>query len=69
MIRNNLDGYSCFWQYWIDLTTYAPTPPRLGEKPQGSAYITVPGGEDFNRAVAAAGLGLEARLPTNWLLL
>lgn len=43
----------------MDLTTYVPTLPRLGETLRGSAYITVPGGKGDNQAVAAARMGAE----------
>ncbi len=43
----------------MDLTTYVPALPRLGETLRGSAYITVPGGKGDNQAVAAARMGAE----------
>jgi len=46
-----------FGSIGMDLTTYVPTLPRLGETLRGSSYITVPGGKGFNQAVAAARLG------------
>ena len=43
----------------MDLTTYVPKLPRLGETLRGSAYITVPGGKGDNQAVAAARMGAK----------
>lgn len=43
----------------MDLTTYVPTLPRLGETLRGSTYITVPGGKGDNQAVAAARMGVK----------
>jgi ribokinase len=43
----------------MDLTTYVPKLPRLGETLRGSAYITVPGGKGDNQAVAAARIGAK----------
>ena len=45
----------------MDLTTYVPTLPRLGETLRGSSYITVPGGKGNNQAVAAARMGVSTR--------
>ena len=50
-----------FGSIGMDLTTYVPTLPRLGETLRGSSYITVPGGKGFNQAVAAARLGKETQ--------
>lgn len=43
----------------MDLTTYVPKLPRLGETLRGSAYITVPGGKGDNQAVASARMGAK----------
>ena len=43
----------------MDLTTYVPKLPRLGETLRGNAYITVPGGKGDNQAVAAARMGAK----------
>jgi len=45
----------------MDLTTYVPTLPRLGETLRGSSYITVPGGKGDNQAVAAARMGVRTQ--------
>jgi len=45
----------------MDLTTYVPNLPRLGETLRGSSYITVPGGKGDNQAVAAARLGAQTQ--------
>ena len=50
-----------FGSIGMDLTTYVPTLPRLGETLRGSAYITVPGGKGNNQAVAAARLGAQTQ--------
>lgn len=45
----------------MDLTTYVPKLPKVGETLQGSSYITVPGGKGNNQAVAAARLGAKTQ--------
>jgi ribokinase len=41
----------------MDLTTYVPRLPAPGETLFGTSFITVPGGNGFNQAVAAGRLG------------
>lgn len=41
----------------LDLTTYAPRLPAVGETLFGHAFVTSPGGKGSNQAVAAARLG------------
>lgn len=50
-----------FGSIGMDLTTYVPTLPRLGETLRGSAYIIGPGGKGNNQAVAAARLGAQTQ--------
>jgi ribokinase len=50
-----------FGSIGMDLTTYMPSLPRLGETLFGSSYITVPGGKGFNQAVAASRLGAQTQ--------
>jgi ribokinase len=50
-----------FGSIGMDLTTYMPHLPRLGETLFGSSYITVPGGKGFNQAVAASRLGAQTQ--------
>jgi len=50
-----------FGSIGMDLTTYVPTLPRLGETLSGSSYITVPGRKGNNQAVAAARLGAQTQ--------
>jgi ribokinase len=45
----------------LDLTTYVPHLPALGETLRGHSFITVPGGKGANQAVAAARLGAPAK--------
>ena len=45
----------------MDLTTYVPRLPQLGETLRASSYITVPGGKGLNQAVAAARLGAPVK--------
>ncbi len=42
----------------MDLTTYVPRFPEVGETLFGHSFITVPGGKGSNQAVAAARLGV-----------
>lgn len=44
----------------MDLTTYVPRLPDVGETLFGHSFITVPGGKGCNQAVAAARLGADA---------
>ncbi len=45
----------------LDLTTYVPHLPALGETLRGHSFITVPGGKGANQAVAAARLGAPTK--------
>lgn len=45
----------------MDLTTYVPHLPAMGETLFGSSFITVPGGKGDNQAVAAARLGAQVK--------
>lgn len=45
----------------LDLTTYAPRLPALGETLFGHSFVTSPGGKGSNQAVAAARLGAPTR--------
>jgi ribokinase len=45
----------------LDLTTYVPHLPALGETLCGHSFITVPGGKGANQAVATARLGAPTR--------
>jgi ribokinase len=45
----------------LDLTTYVPHLPALGETLRGRSFITVPGGKGANQAVAAARLGAPTK--------
>lgn len=45
----------------LDLTTYVPHLPALGETLRGHSFITVPGGKGANQAVAAARLGAATK--------
>ena len=45
----------------MDITTFTPRLPKLGESLFGTSYITVPGGKGNNQAVAAARLGAKVK--------
>jgi ribokinase len=45
----------------LDLTTYVPHLPALGETLRGRSFITVPGGKGANQAVAAVRLGAPTK--------
>lgn len=45
----------------LDLTTYVPHLPAMGETLRGRSFITVPGGKGANQAVAAARLGAPTK--------
>jgi len=45
----------------LDLTTYVPHLPAVGETILGHSFITVPGGKGANQAVAAARLGARTK--------
>jgi len=45
----------------LDLTTYVPHLPAVGETLLGHSFITVPGGKGANQAVAAARLGARTK--------
>ena len=45
----------------LDLTTYVPHLPALGETLRGHSFITVPGGKGANQAVAATRLGAPTK--------
>ena len=46
----------------MDITTFTPRLPRLGETIFGTTYITVPGGKGNNQCVASARLGASTKM-------